>query len=180
MASAAAAACNGQGWKVSTSISARRNWGTPPAIYLPLDREFNFTLDVAADGNNAAHVRFLTKDTDALATSWAGETVYCNPPYGREIGQWLRKAIAERDEHEVTSVFLVPARTGNRWFHDLVLPEAAEVRFIQGRLSYTIRRGPVRRKGRAPFDSMVVVYRPGLRGVPLAQLLFPFAPRVLR
>jgi phage N-6-adenine-methyltransferase len=174
---AAGAATHSQGWRVSTSISARENWGTPPAIYLPLDREFQFTLDVAADGNNAQHIRFLTKDTDALTVSWAGECVFCNPPYGRQITRWLRKAILERDENQVTSVFLVPARTSNAWFHDLVLPHAAEVRFIRGRLSFTIDRQPVRRKGGAPFASMVLVFRPGVRVVPVAQLLMPFVAR---
>lgn len=167
-------------WKASTSVSQSQRWGTPPGLYLSLDREFNFTLDAAADPGNAKHVRYLTKDTDALAVSWAGERVFCNPPYGRELSAWLEKAIIEASEGGALTVFLLPARTGNRWFHRHVLPWA-EVRFLEGR--YGFKLGDVAgRAGRAPFDSMVVIYRPWCKRkdhVPEHQVVMPFLPRVV-
>lgn len=158
--SAGAAATHGHGWNVSTTMAQTKEWGTPPALYESLDREFGFTLDAAASPDMAKHVRYFTKDTDALAQSWAGQVVFCNPPYGRHLDKWMAKARLEADEHGATVVYLVPARTGTKWFHRIVLKYAAEVRFLEGRLNYT--RGGAGRSN-APFDSMVVVFRPGLR-----------------
>jgi phage N-6-adenine-methyltransferase len=170
--SASACATRAIGWRIQTTAAMADDWGTPQAIYLPLDREFDFTLDVAASPENAKHVRYLTKDVDALGASWAGERVFCNPPYGRGLERWMMKGFTEASEHGALVVFLVPARTDTRWFHDIALPHA-EIRFMRGRLSYT--RGAPGRK-RAPFGSMVVIFRPWSRceGKVQGQLVFPF------
>ena len=52
-----------------------------------LDNEFHFTLDVC----NAKCERYFTPEIDGLKQEWTG-TVWCNPPYGREIGSWVRRA----------------------------------------------------------------------------------------
>jgi hypothetical protein len=83
-----------------------------------------------------------------LPTVYKGFRAWVNPPYGPRLGDWLRRG-PEAD----VAVFLVPARTDTRWFHGLVLPAAAEVRFLRGRLKF----GGA--KTDAPFPSMVVVYR---------------------
>lgn len=72
----------------------------------------------------------------------------------------MEKAFIEASEHGALVVMVVPARTGNAWFHRWVLPHA-EIRFIAGRLNFTL--GGTGRKN-APFDSMVVIYRPHTRG----------------
>jgi len=174
-----AAATHAHTWRVSTSIALSARWGTPPALYEALDREFRFTLDVAADSGNAKHVRYLTKDTDAFAVSWAGEHVFCNPPYGREIGRWMRKALEEARDNGALVVVLVPARTGTAWFHESVVPHA-EVRFLRGRLSFTL--GGISQRKRAPFDSMVVIYRPFSRdaGRVEPQQMLPFLRRTMQ
>lgn len=175
----AAAAVKAITWNVATREAGSVEWGTPPAIYLPLDREFDFTLDVAASPGNAKHVRFLTRDVDALGVSWEGERVFCNPPYGRQIAKWMEKGVFEAREHAALSCFLVPARTGTKWFHRYVLKHA-EIRFIEGRLSYTLNGVSSGKSGRAPFDSMVVIFHPGLANANgREQLLFPFTPRVI-
>lgn len=84
---------------------------------------------------------------DGLLVSWAGERVFCNPPYGPQIEDWLRWA----HEAEV-AVYLLPARTDTRWFHDHVLPKASEVRFLRGRLKF----GGA--KNGAPFPSMLAIF----------------------
>lgn len=175
MTAAAAAATHAITWRVATMPPGSADWATPLAIYEALDREFRFTLDAAAAAPNAKHIRYVSKDTDALRIPWTGERVFCNPPYGRGLDAWLRKALHEATENGALIVMLVPARTDVSWFHDIVLPHA-EVRFIRGRLSYTLRPGA---RGRAPFASMVVVFRPGSRfaGDSRAQMLFPFLPR---
>ncbi len=67
-------------------------WATPQAFFAQLDAEFHFTLDVCATPQNAKCTRFFAKEIDGLAQSWYGETVYCNPPYGRDIAKWVKKA----------------------------------------------------------------------------------------
>lgn len=151
--------------------------GDAPAIYQALDQEFDFTLDAAAGPLNAKHIRYLARDVDALGVSWAEERVFVNPPYGRELGRWVRKAKLEAEDCGALVVLLIPARTDASWFHETILP-FAEIRFIRGRLSYTLAVSS--RAGRAPFASMVVVFRPGLtgRGNNTQQLLMPFLSRV--
>jgi phage N-6-adenine-methyltransferase len=67
-------------------------WGTPQAFFDELDAEFGFTLDVCADGWNHKCDRFFTKRDDGLAQVWSG-VCWMNPPYGREIGAWMAKAV---------------------------------------------------------------------------------------
>jgi len=117
------------------------SWGTPRAVYQALDAEFNFSLDPCP----------LEGSQDGLAAlflPWAGHRVFCNPPYGPQIRRWLERAT----EAEV-AVYLIPARTDTRWFHEIVLPRASEIRFLRGRLRF----GDA--KAGAPFPSMVVVFR---------------------
>ena len=84
-----------------------------------------------------------------LATRWTGR-VWCNPPYGREIGKWVKKAF-ETAAGGGFAVMLLPARTDTRWFHDYIYGKA-EVRFIRGRLKFGDS------KNSAPFPSMVVIF----------------------
>lgn len=169
----AAAATHALTWRIATRPPGSAEWATPPAIYEALDHEFRFTLDAAAAAINAKHVRYVAKDVDALAIAWAGERVFCNPPYGRRLERWVRKAVHETSDGEAEAVvMLLPARTDTIWFHTIVLPRA-EVRFIRGRLSYTLGGTG----HRAPFASMVAIFRRGVPGASRPQLLFPFLPR---
>ena len=86
----------------------RQNWQTPPAIFDPLNAEYRFTMDGASEPGNGLLPKASTAD-DPL--SWAGERVFCNPPWSN-IAPFLEKA----PESEV-AVVLVPARTNARWFH---------------------------------------------------------------
>lgn len=99
---------------------------------------FSSKTDVWATPQNAKCRRFYTKEQDGLAQPWTGR-VWCNPPYGREIGKWVKKA------------FETAARTDTRWFHDYIYGKA-EVRFIRGRLKFGDS------KNSAPFPSMVVIF----------------------
>ena len=76
--------------------------------------------------------------------------VFCNPPYGREIGLWVKKAYEESLNGQLI-VMLLPARTDTKWFHDYILNKA-EIRFVRGRLKFGDSNNS------APFPSMVVVY----------------------
>lgn len=120
--------------------SASDRWATPKAIHDGLDAEFQFDFDPCP----------LDSAFDGLAVPWVGKRVFCNPPYGPAVGAWLKRG-TEAD----LAVFLIPARTDTRWFHDIVLPLAHEIRFLRGRLRFNDDPDPLKR---APFPSMVVVF----------------------
>lgn len=172
----AAAATVSASWRVATTPGKSVLWKTPPALFLPLDREFGFSIDVAADADSALCDRHFDSEADALAQSWARERVFCNPPYGRRLGDWVGKAMIEAQEHGALVTMVLPARTGVKWFHRYCLPHA-EVRFIQGRLRFI--HAITGDSERAPFDSMVVVFHPYRigEGHTKSQPTFPGFPR---
>src|SRR5258708_1952879 len=117
--------------------SATDQWSTPAATYAALNAEFRFDFDPCPMGG--------TEDgLSTLFTPWTGRRVFCNPPYGPGIAKWLERGL-EAD----VAVFLIPARTDTRWFHDIVLSKAREIRFIRGRLKFGDAVNA------APFPSMV-------------------------
>ena len=133
--------------------SATDNWSTPQDFFDKLNDEFHFTLDVCADENNHKCEHYYTKEIDGLSRPWIG-TVWCNPPYGRKIGEWVRRAYISSQIGSATVVMLLPARTDTRWFHDYIYNKSnTEIRFIKGRLKF----GGC--KNSAPFPSMVVIFR---------------------
>ena len=125
-------------------------WSTPQDFFDELDAEFGFGLDACALPENAKCDVYYTPEQDGLFQRWYG-TVWCNPPYGREIGKWVAKA-ANAAKSGATVVMLLPARTDTRWFHEYIYGKA-EIRFIKGRLKFG------NSKNAAPFPSMVVVFR---------------------
>ena len=65
-------------------------WETPQEFFDELDNEFHFTLDVCALPENAKCDQWYTPEQDGLSQPWKG-VCWCNPPYGREIGSWVRR-----------------------------------------------------------------------------------------
>jgi phage N-6-adenine-methyltransferase len=131
-----------------------REWATPPEVFGPLHAEFGFTLDACATSGNAKLPRFYTEAQDGLTQSWAGERVFMNPPYGREIYVWTRKA---RDAGTLV-VGLLPASCDLKWWHEDVVGKA-EVRYIRGRVRF-LTGGPYRASGF--FASVIVIWRNAL------------------
>lgn len=132
--------------------SKETEWETPQDFFDALDAEFHFTLDPCASVTNHKCDKYFTKDENGLLQDWSGETVFCNPPYGKDIRHWVEKCYLESVKNKITVVMLIPARTDTRWFHDFVYHKA-EIRFVKGRLKF----GGT--KNSAPFPSMVVIYR---------------------
>jgi len=132
--------------------SSSPEWATPQWLFDGLNEEFGpFDLDPCATPENAKCPRFFTKEQDGLLYDWEGK-VFMNPPYGRRIGLWVRKACDEGTMYlDCTVVCLLPARTDTRWFHDYCLP-FGQIRFLRGRLKFGGS------KNSAPFGSMVVVF----------------------
>ena len=139
--------------------SGNDDWETPIELFNQLNKEFGFTVDVAADITNAKLPKFFSKKENGLLQSWAGENVFCNPPYSN-LYPWLQKA-AEEQKNGAVSVFLIPARTDTQAFHEFVWDNILHktrtkvaVRFLKGRLKFNNCDVP------APFPSMVVIFLP--------------------
>lgn len=128
------------------------NWATPQDFFDNLNEEFHFTLDPCANEENHKCDLFYTKEQDGLTKDWGGNVVFCNPPYGKEIADWVRYSYEQSQKPNTTVVMLIPARTDTRYFHDYIYGKA-EIRFIKGRLKFGDATTA------APFPSMVVVYR---------------------
>ncbi|MDE7089158.1 MAG: phage N-6-adenine-methyltransferase [Prevotella sp.] len=132
--------------------SNTNEWATPQAFFNELNEEFHFTLDPCATPKNAKCSRYFTKEEDGLAQSWQGETVFCNPPYGRDISKWVKKPHEEAQGGAIV-VMLITARNDTAYFHEYIYGKH-EIRFVRGRLHFN------ESKQSAPFPSMVVVMRP--------------------
>lgn len=114
--------------------SQTNEWATPQDFFDTLNKEFNFNLHVCATKENAKCKKFYTKEDNGLEKSWTGR-VFCNPPYGREIGKWVSKAFME--SHKGVIVMLIPARTDTKYFHEYIYNKPnVEIRFIKGRLKF--------------------------------------------
>ena len=111
------------------------HWATPSDLYSELDSEFHFNFDPCP-----------LYGSKGLEVDWRGRRVYCNPPYGRGVAAWLEKRIGTS-----VCVYLLPARTDTRWWHDHAMM-ATEIRFLRGRLKFG------NHKNSAPFPSVVLVY----------------------
>jgi len=127
-------------------------WGTPQWLFDALDREFGFTLDPCCTHKNAKCDHHYTEEEDGLRADWSDEVVFMNPPYGRVIGNWMKKAFDSAKLGAVV-VCLVPARTDARWWHSYCM-RGAEIRLIRGRRRF------IGGKHAAPFPSAMVIMRP--------------------
>jgi phage N-6-adenine-methyltransferase len=130
--------------------SAADRWSTPQEFFDRVAARFGpFDLDVCASNDNAKCVRYFTAEQDGLSLPWNG-VCWMNPPYGRSIGKWMRKA-HESALAGATIVCLVPARTDTAWWHDYAM--RGEVEFVRGRLKFGDNNKD------APFPSALVVFR---------------------
>jgi len=126
-------------------------WSTPQDLFDALNEEFGFSLDVCAQKWNHKCEKYYC--SDSLERPWWG-TCWMNPPYGREIGAWVKKAY-ETSLSGGTVVCLVPSRTETAWWHDYCMN--GTVRFIRGRVWFTSEDG---KTGRPRFGSAIVIFRP--------------------
>jgi site-specific DNA-methyltransferase (adenine-specific) len=128
--------------------SATFDWPTPRSVYDALDAEFHFDYDPCPFMHSPAP---LFGSFDGLLETW-GTVTFCNPPYKRVIGTWIKKGYYESRLGK-TVVFLIPSRTDTKWWHDYVM-KADEIRFVRGRLKFGGS------KINAPFPSAIAVFRP--------------------
>lgn len=124
-------------------------WYTPEDFYQKYNSVYNFETDVCATDENAKCEKYFTEEIDGLSQKWEG-VCWMNPPYGRTISKWMKKAY-ESSLEGATVVCLVPARTDTNWWHDYAMKGSIE--FIKGRLKFGGS------KNSAPFPSAVVVFK---------------------
>lgn len=125
-------------------------WATPQDFFDNLNSKYHFNLDPASTDENAKCENHFTQEQDGLSQNWGGYRVFCNPPYGRDIGKWVEKSYLEAQKPDTLVVMLLPARVDTKWFHDYCMK--GKVEFIRGRLKFGDG------KNSAPFPSMVVVF----------------------
>jgi phage N-6-adenine-methyltransferase len=136
-------------------LSKTDDWATPQNLFDELNAIHHFTLDVAASSTNHKTEHWFGLDhenpllRDGLAMSWENNRVWCNPPYGRQIKDWVKKAHQESVNAEI--VMLLPARTDTAWFHDYAIRH--KVTFIRGRLKFGDGMAS------APFPSILVEFK---------------------
>ena len=130
------------------------DWATPWPLFDYWNSLYNFDLDAAASSSNHKCVNWYGLDhpditrQDSLAIEWVGNAVWLNPPYGRVLNQWVKKAY----DSNLLVVMLLPARTDTRWFHSYCINQ--EITFLKGRVKFG------EGKASAPFPSIIVIMRP--------------------
>jgi phage N-6-adenine-methyltransferase len=133
-------------------VSVTDDWATPKDLWQQANGFHDFELDAAASLSNHLCDEWFGLDhpdesrRNGLSAQWVGRT-WVNPPYGRGIYDWVKKAAL----HDDLVVMLLPSRTDTKWFHEFVLPNA-NLEFIKGRLKFGAGINP------APFPSILVTF----------------------
>ena len=133
-------------------MSESNEWTTPPEFFDKLNSKYKFTLDPCCTKESALCNKYYTIEDDGLVQDWSDDVVFMNPPYGRVIGDWVRKAYKESLKGAIV-VCLIPARTDTKYWHKYIFPYAYKIDFIKGRLKFGDG------KNYAPFPSAVVIFK---------------------
>ena len=132
--------------------SATDEWETPQKLFDELNQKYKFEIDVCATKENTKCIRrYYTKEDNGLTKDWT-DRCWMNPPYGRNIKYWVKKAYESARDNGAIVVCLLPSRTDTAWWHNYVLPYG-EVTFIRGRLKFGNATNS------APFPSAIVVFQ---------------------
>ena len=136
----------------------------PDDEFAKLQGRFRFTLDAAASVENARLPRFCTIADCGLTVSWAGERVYCNPPYS-DIRPWVMKAWREASAAALIVLLLPANRTEQGWWQEWIEPRRdregspLRVEFLPGRIRFI---APGQRKvgpnERPPFGCCLCIW----------------------
>jgi phage N-6-adenine-methyltransferase len=135
------------------NIEHKDNWKTPKSLYDKLNTEFNFDFDPCpySEGDPIF---------DGLSIEW-GNHNYINPPYSRKLKELFVKKALEESKKGKLCVLLLPVSTSTALFHEVIQPNATEIRFVRGRISFEgiNTKGERVGAGSKPMhDSMIVVF----------------------
>jgi len=131
------------------------NWATPPELYNKLNQEFNFDFDPCPLNEG-----YITPDKDGLLIEW-GDRNFINPPYSRKLKEAFVKRAVEMSGYGKLCVLLLPVSTSTALFHDVVKPNASEIRFIRGRVKFIgiNTKGEKVNNHSGMHDSMIVILK---------------------
>lgn len=146
--------------------SSRHDWATPWSIVRKLedDLQLRFTLDPCCCYDTAKAPRFYTTADNGISQSWAGETVFMNPPFGGSLRKWLAKACQETRQPDTAVVGLFPPRTDTGAWYEYVLRRACRLLFVRGRIGFEVDGIPTDQN---TFPSVVVLWQYGHQGPPV-------------
>lgn len=145
--------------------SKSAEWETPRYLFNQLNKVYHFTLDPAATHENHLCEKYFTQDDDGLTQDWSQDIVFLNPPYGRVIKHWMKKAYEESLKGAII-ICLIPSRTDTAWWHDYVMK--GDITFLRGRLKFQNRQLPNYQEDgnfkitSAPFPTAIVKFAPKL------------------
>ena len=137
--------------------SNKEDWETPNVFFNKLNNKYHFSFDLASNDNNHKVSNYYTIKDDALSKPWhnISGNLWLNPPYGRQIKIWVKKAYEESLlKQSGHIILLIPARTDTSYWHDYIFGKA-QIHFLRGRLKFEINGKP---KDAAPFPSALVIY----------------------
>ncbi|USZ59635.1 phage N-6-adenine-methyltransferase [Lactiplantibacillus plantarum] len=136
--------------------SNKEDWETPQDFYDRLNAKYHFEWDLAASDDNAKCSCYFTRDDNSLEQDWEGLSgnLFLNPPYGRELKLWVKKAATTGLKDKQNLVMLIPSRTDTSYWHDYIFNHA-EIKFLRGRLKFEVDGIS---GDSAPFPSAVVIY----------------------
>lgn len=164
--------------------SENPNWRTPPELFDPLNDEFRFDLDAAADQTSALLPKYFGPGSvlaeNALAVrDWSmhAGSIWLNPPYSRKLRLSLEPWLQHASRQRAIVVALIPARTDTLWWHNVILPTATEVRFINGRVDFLHPDTGLPGTSGGSFPSALIVWEPRRSRVPRAPLVVPWSYR---
>ena len=137
------------------NINNHDNWETPSYLYDELNKEFNFDFDPCPICFDE-----ITPDKDGLLIEW-GQRNFVNPPYSRKLKEaFVKKAIEESKKGKLC-VCLLPVSTSTILFHDYILPNAHDIRFLKGRVKFIGYNtfGEKVNNVAGMHDSMIVIFK---------------------
>ena len=136
--------------------SKKDDWETPQTLFDKMNAIYNFSYDLAASDDNAKCEHYFTKEDDSLATDWTAidGNLWLNPPYGRDLKRWIKKAYESSLNRQGVIVVLIPSRTDTSYWHDYIFNKA-NIEFLRGRLKFEV--GGVAGQS-APFPSAMITF----------------------
>lgn len=128
------------------------HWATPSSLYNELNKEFDFNFDPCPYNHDISK-------WDGLEIEWKLRN-FINPPYSLALKtSFVKKAIQESKKGKLC-VMLLPVSTSTQLFHDYILPNQTEIRFLKGRVKFSgiNTKGEYVTNKVGMHDSMLVIF----------------------
>ena len=134
------------------NIEHKDDWKTPKYIYDELNKEFDFDFDPCPYQHNLSL-------WNGLEIEW-GKRNFINPPYSRKLKESFVKKAIEQSKLNKLCVMLLPVSTSTVLFHDYILPNKKEIRFVRKRIKFSGYNtfGEYVENKSGMHDSMIVIF----------------------